>query len=102
MPLTEAQKRALTIVRDYHEKHRHPIRPTEFSKLMWPDSEGHHRHTKCGPSGVSHGGGMRLAAGGYLGKLRKAGLVTYTWSRYDGNGYVLSKDGKEALLAEEQ
>lgn len=97
--MTEAQRRALTIVQDYCEKYRHPIRPREFSKLMWPDSEGHHHHTKCGNHGSTHGGGMWLAGGGYLGKLRHAGLLLYSGGSYD-SGYMISAKGREALMEE--
>jgi len=91
MALTAKQRQALEIVRD------HPgLEPAQFSRLMWPDSEGHQHHTKCGPKGTCRGGGMRLAAGGYLGKLVKAGLV----ERYFGeliSGFYLSKEGKRQL-----
>ena len=64
--------RALVILRDHG-----PLRPREFAELMWPDSEGWLRYAKCGPYGSHKGGGMYLAGGGFLGRLRVKGLVEY-------------------------
>jgi len=67
--LTPKQKRALEIIR------KNPgIRPREFAKLMWPDSPRWRNMAKCG-YGVHQGGGMYLAAGGFMGKLNKLGLI---------------------------
>lgn len=92
--MTDVERRALEIVARYG-----PIMPREFAALMWPDSPGWKRHSKCGPKGVSQGGGMRLAAGGYLGRLRKRGLVNYVrlhaYSLYFG--YAISAKGKSCL-----
>jgi len=93
--MTESQQRALAIVRDYG-----PIRPREFAKKMWPDAEAHHHHTKCGPKGVSYGGGMNLAGGGYLGKLAKLGWVQLHMvygRRLGSEGYTLTIHGRRAL-----
>lgn len=92
--MTDATKRALTIIRDHG-----PIRPREFADLMWPDSPGHNRYSKCGPKGSHRGGGMYLAAGGYLGKLRRRGLIRYEDHYLSGwwLGYVLTDEGKKAL-----
>lgn len=51
-----------------------PIRPAEFARRLWPNAEGWSRCSKCG-RGSHRGGGMVLAAGGYLGRLRKLGLA---------------------------
>ena len=48
--------------------------PRQFAKLMWPNSDGWHRVHKLG-HGASKGAAMPLAAGGYLGKLRRDGLI---------------------------
>lgn len=88
--LTPTRRRALEIVRD-----NPGIRPQEFSKKLWPGHPGHRRHTKCGPKGTTYGGGMRLAAGGYLGKLVHAGLLKYGVGQDDG--FHLSAKGQEAL-----
>ena len=91
MTLTPARRKALEIIRD------HPgIRPRGFAEKMWPDSEAWSHHTKCGPNGVTRGGGMPLAAGGFLGKLRHAGLVWNDLRNYN-NDYHLTEKGKEAL-----
>ena len=95
--LSPAVCRALTIIRD------HPgVAPAAFAKLMWPDAEGHRRPTKCGRSGSHRGGGMVLAAGGFLGRLVKAGLVCRgSWLSPSPNSFYLTQGGasrlKEAL-----
>jgi len=42
---------------------------------------------------------MWLAGGGYLGKLRHAGLLLYSGGSYD-SGYMISAKGREALMEE--
>lgn len=49
--------------------------PRDFGRLMWPDHPGWKRLGKSG-HGVAHGVGLRLAAGGFLGRLAKRGFVT--------------------------
>jgi len=67
--------RALKIIRDHG-----PIRPREFGEKLWgKEHPGWRRVSKAGPSGSTRGGGMNLAAGGYIGKLFKAGWV---WPNY--------------------
>jgi hypothetical protein len=68
--LTDSEKRALLII----GKNKN-VRPGYFARLMWPDAAGWKRSTKAGAKGITKGGGMRLAAGGYLGKLAKTGLI---------------------------
>lgn len=70
--LTPSQFRALKIIRDNRIE-----MPRQFARLMWPDSDGWDRYTKCGPYGVTRGGGMSIAGGGYLGKLCSGGLINY-------------------------
>lgn len=91
--LTDKQIKALIILRDHG-----PMRPEEFARRMWPDALGWKKHGKCGPYGATTGVGMRLGAGGYLGRLRKAGLAEYRWSadRY-GTYTGISPDGLDAL-----
>jgi len=94
--LTEAQHKALKIVRDHG-----PIRPREFAKAMWPDSPGWKRHCKCGPGGCHQGGGMYTAGGAYLGKLARKGWVMQRSRRlggvYSEDGYILTHAGLVAL-----
>ena len=93
--LTDKQRRALEIIR----KHGDEIRcPTDFARFMWPDAEGWRKVGKCG-YGSSYGVGMRLGAGGYLGRLRKAGLVDWVYREYDGRRFFLTDKGKKALGA---
>ena len=68
------------------------IRPREFAERMWPDSEGWQRMARCGPYGVTQGGGMPPAGGAYLGKLRARGLV-----RLMRDGHRLADGGYKAL-----
>lgn len=77
---TDAQIRALTIISSNEIE-----RPAHFARLMWPNAEAWCRPAKCGNHGVSKGGGMRMAGGGYIGKLRKAGLIEWyrTWPKRD-------------------
>ena len=91
--ITESQRKALEII-----KHHPGIAPREFAAFMWPDSDGHRRHTKCG-HGVTRGGGMNLAGGGYLGKLTRKGLIyrSSSASRVGQFGYKLTGAGERAL-----
>lgn len=65
-------KRALEIIRDNEIE-----RPKQLARLLWPDSEGWHRVHNVG-HGASSGAAMPMAAGGLIGRLRKAGLI-YGW-----------------------
>jgi len=84
--------RALVVL---HKAER-PLSPRAFAKLMWPDSEGWRRSARCGPKGVSRGGGMNLAAGGLLGKLAKQGLASQNFAA-SPPGWVLSEKGRHAV-----
>lgn len=68
-----------------------PIRPREFAMLMWPDAPGWLRSIRANNRSCP-GGGMNLAAGGYLGRLRQRGLVEWT-----KDGYRLSVLGEQTL-----
>jgi hypothetical protein len=86
--VTESEKRALKIIA------RNPgITPARFAELMWPNSEGHQRHHRCG-YGTSRGSGMALAAGGYLGKLVRRGLVKRHYDQYYRGHYTIVRKGK--------
>ena len=89
--ITETTKRALEIIRN----HRITM-PRQFAEFMWPDNPAWKHHTKCGPSGTAHGGGMNLAGGAYLGKLRKRGLIT---GGYNDMPIRLTAKGQAALEA---
>ncbi len=86
--MTPTQRRALEIL-----KYNMIEAPSQFARLMWPDSEGWKHHTKKG-HGTTRGGGMAVAAGCYLGKLRRAGLVS-------NMSFILTAKGEEALKNEE-
>lgn len=94
MKLTLGQVRALEVI-----EAESVVRPREFAKIMWPESTGWMRSSRCGPNGVHRGGGMCLAAGGYLGKLSKLGLVRqqFRGMLHDEDGYALTEEGKKSL-----
>lgn len=97
--ITDKQAEALQKILENQKKYPlDAIRPAEFAKLMWPDSEGWERHARCGPKGVSRGGGMRLAAGGYLGRLCRDDLVRFVGHKY-GTSYRVSSKGRKELAA---
>lgn len=99
MKLTAGQVRALEVVEKGGS-----IVPREFARAMWPESAGWMRSSRCGPNGVHRGGGMYLAAGGYLGRLSKLGLVRQQFRGvlYDKDGYALTESGKQALRAAQE
>jgi hypothetical protein len=88
VPLTETQARALQIIREHNI-----VMARQFARFMWPVSDGWSTHTNCG-RGVSKGGGMNLAAGGYLGKLRRRKLINGTGG---GRRFVLTDLGIRSL-----
>lgn len=92
MRLTQSNRRALEILRDVKEMY-----PRQFSKAMWPDSPCWKHHTKAGPGGVMLAGGMNLAAGGYLAKLLRRGLVSLRYSSVHQPFYSISTKGRKAL-----
>lgn len=83
-PLSASQRRALEIL-----KYNMIEAPAQFARLMWPDSPAWKNHTKKG-RGTTRGGGMAVAAGCYLGKLRRAGYVSNI-------GFILTTEGEKAL-----
>ena len=92
--LTKSVLKALLIIRD-----KKPTRPGEFAYWMWEDYPRWNARTKCG-NGVSIGGGMNIAAGGYLGKLKKAGWIDWQWSGNIGvyiRSYFLTDQAIRAL-----
>ena len=89
---------ALLILRD-----RKPKTHAAFALLYWPDNHMHTRRSNAGASGTArHGNGAWLAAGSYLGKLRKRGIVTTHLSelsiRHLGIASLTAKG--DAILAE--
>ena len=84
--MTETMVEALRIIRD-HEIDS----PRQFALFMWPDAAGWNRLGKCG-QGTTRGGGMNLAGGAYLGKLKKRGLIY----RYQERFY-LTDEGKVVI-----
>jgi len=95
--MTPTRKRALRILREFPG-----LTPRAFGKLMWPDNPNWSAHTKCGPRGTSYGGGMNLAAGGFLGRLRMDGLVEVHHDRHGISSHRLSTRGCQALEEESE
>lgn len=67
----------------------------QFAEEMWPDSPGWDKSTN-NSYGAQRGKGMWLAAGGYLRKLQRKGLVT---ANYDSAStkWRASHEGKQKL-----
>lgn len=95
MKPTASVIRALKVV-----KANPDIRPREFARKMWPDSDGWNRSARSGEKGSHRGGGMYLAGGGYLGKLYNAGLLYVNFHQY-GHGYSISPEGRKMLMDQE-
>lgn len=64
----------------------------QFAFLMWPDSEAW-QHSSNGGRGSQRGKGMWLAGGSFLGRLKKAGLITGS----NGRKHNLTPKGKALL-----
>lgn len=90
--MTAATKRALKIL----EAKPGGLKPSDFAEAMWPDSSGWKRIHKCGPGASSPGVCMALAAGGFLGRLRKQGLTEIVHLECFSL-HRLTKRGREAL-----
>jgi len=87
--ITERQYRALRILFE----HRGGIKPRDFGELMWPESLAKERSYNIG-NGATKGVGLWLAAGSYLAKLMKLGLVTHC---RDGSYRTISTKGLKAM-----
>ncbi len=78
--------------------------PRKFAELFWPNHEGWKRHGRIG-HGTTHGVGMMLAGGGFLGKLQRQGFIK-VWLEHDYGGrhysrsYYLTDKGRERLKQE--
>lgn len=95
--LTSFQIKALKVIREHG-----PIRPREFAKHMWPNSDGWRRSMTVGrnANGSVRGAGMCLAGGGYLGKLAQKNFVRRKWSFIISGyflGYELTLEGQKIL-----
>jgi len=88
----KATIRALLLIRDYENIHR----PTEFARLMWPDSEGWQRVGKIG-HGSHRGVGLLLVAGGFLARLKYKGLILDHCNRDYSHDYYLTSEGRKLL-----
>lgn len=101
--ITPATQRALEIVAKYPN-----IYPSFFARMMWPDSDHLDESYRAGPNASVRGRGLTRAAGGYLGRLRKRGLVYRGRKKaislrhgvrwFDG-GYAITTEGERQLRA---
>lgn len=92
MTLSKKTVQALEILEAYPG-----LQPREFAKLMWPESPGWKRPSKCGNNGMHRGGGMYRAAGGFLGKLCKRGLAYWKYIEAGRREYYISPLGTMEL-----
>ena len=84
--LTLAQVKALTILAEHG-----PLSPAQFAERMWPDSPAWHF---SGPRRAV----MGYTGGGYLGRLRRLGLVEYEHCfPCDELVHSISAEGRRAL-----
>lgn len=92
--LTPTMIRSLEILAD-----NEPLMPSEFANLFFPRNHpGWTRSCKCGAYGSTTGSGLVMWAGGWLGKLRKKGLVQRHHDRarrYDS--FVLTEEGYRTI-----
>lgn len=88
--MTDRQKEAMTILLEVPG-----ITARFFAKRFWPDNDMHLR-PKNGGNGSQKGKGAWLAAGSYMGKLIKKGMVRHTRNY----GYELTAQGIKELKEE--
>jgi len=79
----------------------HEIWPTQFAKLMWPDSPCWRKVYNIG-HGSTGGKGMWLCAGSYLNKLKEAGLVYQKLTSHHQAIYGITQDGWKILKNAEE
>jgi hypothetical protein len=90
--------RALAIISEHAGE---SLGPQRFAHHYFPkDHPGWKRIGKCGAHGSRRGSGLVLWAGGFLGKLRAAGLIDW-WNRSGEYGAsrkcYLTKAGRDLL-----
>jgi hypothetical protein len=66
----ENEIRAIEILKEHPEG----LTAKHFGLLMWPDNPKHKKVSNIG-NGATHGVGMWFAAGSYLSRLEKRGVV---------------------------
>lgn len=94
-PLTEPQKKALTILKD--TSFQKIISAREFAEQMWSDTETNmFTSSKNQGNGACRGKAAWLCAGSYLGKLIKKGWV-YASDTTGQYGYCITNEGKKLL-----
>lgn len=71
-----------------------PVKPSTFAKLLWPRNPKWKTRVKGGHGTTRLGGGLNIAAGGYLGRLAARKLVKKTT-----NGYEITAAGSKRLEA---
>ena len=84
--------RMLMLLNEYPEG----LPAREVGELFWPDSPEHRKVYNIG-NGAHRGVGMWLAAGSYLHRLEKKGLVERYWQYRDQIRWIVSEKGKERI-----
>lgn len=71
-----------------------PVKPATFAMLLWPRNPLWKKAVKGGHGTMRVGGGLCIAAGGYLGRLAARKLVKKT-----ADGYEITAAGSKRLEA---
>jgi hypothetical protein len=93
---TPARLRALAIIRD-----NPGIGPTQFARLMWPDSKGHRTRSNRSstPAGGAVGAGIKMSAGAFLRRLGNDGLIGEIHGPHGKTDWYINEPGRKALEA---
>ena len=95
--ITENNRRALRVVDEVASRTAYGCWPARFAEVFWKDRPSLRRSGKCG-RGSTRGVGTNLAAGSYLSKLERRGLLVRVHVRgQHNNGYRLSQAGRNAI-----
>lgn len=71
------------------------LTPYWIASRVFPDDHpGWLRSCKCGAYGSTRGSGLVMFMGGYLGKLRKAGLITEWYDIHQNRNIALTVKGE--------
>lgn len=94
--MTEKRAWALECLRRFTD--RGGATPGEFARVYFgTDHPGWKRVHKCGATGKSLGGGLRLSAGAFLSQLARVGFCY----KSSDSSYILSVFGRQALTGYE-
>lgn len=97
--MTDAQYKALTILKDTNLSLNKTMGAAGFATKMWEGSGMHTKHSNGG-NGCQVGKAAWLCGGSYLAKLRKKGLTGVTGPRF--NEHYITRKGREELIKENE